>query len=252
MALLRKNGQGVCQEVRDLQELLNKVGARDDAGDKLVVDGDFGPKTEQSVLSFQARENLDDDGVVGPITWAALRKAATGESVVTDTPTTLRPLTVARLYHQYKVREKPAGGNRGGPDDGVPEWACVDRIISPWFKPSSEPQWCAMFVSQCVARAKLGLSATDAQIRAMQDADLPHWPPTCSSWKDWANARGKLRSAASYTPKPGDAFLCGTGHIGFVESVSGGSIVTCEGNCSQKVASISRPKSGKITHYIVL
>jgi peptidoglycan hydrolase-like protein with peptidoglycan-binding domain len=38
----------------------------------LVVDGVFGPQTEQAVKSFQEGEGLTVDGIVGPQTWAAL------------------------------------------------------------------------------------------------------------------------------------------------------------------------------------
>jgi hypothetical protein len=38
----------------------------------LVVDGVFGPKTEQAVRDFQRANGLQIDGVVGPKTWAAL------------------------------------------------------------------------------------------------------------------------------------------------------------------------------------
>lgn len=38
----------------------------------LDVDGDFGPKTEAAVRTFQSKHGLDVDGVVGPRTWAAL------------------------------------------------------------------------------------------------------------------------------------------------------------------------------------
>ena len=53
-------------KVRQLQELLNKHGYR------LQVDGEFGPRTKAAVLDFQTDHKLTADGLVGPITWAAL------------------------------------------------------------------------------------------------------------------------------------------------------------------------------------
>ncbi len=38
----------------------------------LVVDGDFGPKTQAMVISFQRNKGLTVDGVFGPQTWGAL------------------------------------------------------------------------------------------------------------------------------------------------------------------------------------
>ncbi|OLO40716.1 hypothetical protein BTR23_04375 [Alkalihalophilus pseudofirmus] len=48
----------------DVREVQQKVGA--------MVDGFFGPETEQRVREFQQRENLTVDGIVGPQTWRAL------------------------------------------------------------------------------------------------------------------------------------------------------------------------------------
>ena len=36
------------------------------------VDGEFGPVTDKAVRQFQRDSDLDDDGIIGPTTWAAL------------------------------------------------------------------------------------------------------------------------------------------------------------------------------------
>src|SRR5262245_65746166 len=53
-------------EVKALQTELNHEGFA------LEVDGLFGRDTESAVKQFQREHHLDDDGVVGPLTWAAL------------------------------------------------------------------------------------------------------------------------------------------------------------------------------------
>lgn len=58
--------------VETLQKDLNDVGA---AKPDLVVDGDFGAKTLAAVREFQKTHKLSIDGVVGPLTWGALKSA---------------------------------------------------------------------------------------------------------------------------------------------------------------------------------
>lgn len=55
--------------VRAAQFLLNGRGA---SCGIYGADGDFGPGTLAAVLAFQRRNNLEDDGIVGPATWAKL------------------------------------------------------------------------------------------------------------------------------------------------------------------------------------
>ncbi|MDY6937126.1 MAG: peptidoglycan-binding protein [Cyanobacteriota bacterium] len=62
--LLRKGSTG--ETVRRLQNLLNRRGYN------LTIDGIFGVRTEAAVKTFQNRNGLTVDGVVGPQTWEAL------------------------------------------------------------------------------------------------------------------------------------------------------------------------------------
>lgn len=64
MQTLKKGSKG--DDVIALQHLLNVEGY------KLTIDGDFGAKTETAVKLFQKAHGLEDDGIVGNKTWAAL------------------------------------------------------------------------------------------------------------------------------------------------------------------------------------
>lgn len=55
--------------VRELQSLLNRLPT---ALKRLAEDGQFGLGTRGRVIEFQKRQQLSDDGVVGPLTWEAL------------------------------------------------------------------------------------------------------------------------------------------------------------------------------------
>ncbi|MEH1014766.1 peptidoglycan-binding protein [Micromonospora sp. CPCC 206060] len=65
--VLRVGSEG--SDVRELQTIANRLGGR------LTVDGDFGPKTEAWVRSFQQARKLTVDGIVGLRTVAALHEA---------------------------------------------------------------------------------------------------------------------------------------------------------------------------------
>ena len=68
--VLRRGSSG--SSVREVQTILRRCGYT------LDVDGKFGSITQQAVLSFQGTHGLTRDGVVGPMTWAALDAAAQG------------------------------------------------------------------------------------------------------------------------------------------------------------------------------
>lgn len=68
-ALLRRGDRD--EDVKSLQRALRTVGY------DLEIDGIFGRITLECVKSFQATQGLVRDGVVGPLTWAALQKVYT-------------------------------------------------------------------------------------------------------------------------------------------------------------------------------
>lgn len=70
--VLRRGEQGPA--VRALQQRLHDLGMRDALGRALPIDGDFGPRTEEAVRNFQRARRLEDDGVAGRDTLAALRQ----------------------------------------------------------------------------------------------------------------------------------------------------------------------------------
>jgi N-acetylmuramoyl-L-alanine amidase len=66
--LLKLGSKGAA--VKDLQALLNRANAF-----SIDIDGDFGTVTEKAVKAFQNRNGLVVDGVAGPQTMTALRRA---------------------------------------------------------------------------------------------------------------------------------------------------------------------------------
>ncbi|GEO26686.1 hypothetical protein AAC03nite_24710 [Alicyclobacillus acidoterrestris] len=75
--LLQEGSTG--DAVKTLQQELNTV-----LGIKLTVDGDFGPKTEAAVKSFQQQYHLSVDGIVGPQTESALKAAYAAKTGATS------------------------------------------------------------------------------------------------------------------------------------------------------------------------
>lgn len=65
--------------VTDLQKYLNMVAEKYPSISKLVVDGIFGPKTKAAVMEFQRLFNLEQDGIVGQITWETLYNISLGK-----------------------------------------------------------------------------------------------------------------------------------------------------------------------------
>ena len=96
------------EDVRTLQTKLNVKGYG------LVVDGDFGKKTDEAVRDFQKKHNLVVDGIVGVNTWSALGVTQTNSKCI-DPSVIYKPLSVhvskGRQTPQYLAIHYTAGAN---------------------------------------------------------------------------------------------------------------------------------------------
>ena len=98
-----------------------------------------------------------------------------------------------------------------------------------WDGFDSRVEWCACFVSWCADQSGY-----------IQSGAIPKFS-LCSDGVRWFESKGRFRDA-SYTPAAGDIVFFDWGnngtidHVGIVESVSGGTVNTIEGNSGDKVA----------------
>lgn len=78
--------------------------------------------------------------------------------------------------------------------------------------------WCAMFVSWCANQAGISTNI------------IPKFS-SCGVGIQWFQNNGRWHTKSGYTPQKGDIiFLNGGAHVGLVESVGNGKVVTIEGN----------------------
>ena len=98
-----------------------------------------------------------------------------------------------------------------------------------WYGFGSRVEWCACFVSWCADQSGY-----------IQSGVIPKFS-LCSDGVRWFESKGRFRDS-SYTSAAGDIIFFDWGnngtidHVGIVESVSGGTVNTIEGNSGDKVA----------------
>ena len=93
------------------------------------IDGWFGPKTHDAVISFQASQGLKKDGLVGPITKKALNNALAG-IVSPQVSDSAKAPTAVRISN-YNDHEKPIVDSFRENYNGSPAQALVGRAI--WY-----------------------------------------------------------------------------------------------------------------------
>lgn len=192
MIFLRLNSTG--DEVRKVQERLH-----------VAATGTFDDRTRQAVEHFQARMGLVTDGIVGPLTWAALFP-------VEPSALARMLLSVARRY--VGESEEPRGSNRG---------PFVDRCHRACkLSPEAAHPWCASFVALCGLEASQSLGVK---------WPLPIRAGAQNLYRDSPIENRQKRAA------PGDIgcmkFTGGRGHCFIVEVVNGDLMTTIDGNSSE-------------------
>ncbi len=99
--------------VRELQERLNTLGY--DSG---AADGIFGTNTREAVLAFQRAQGIGVDGIVGPVTWAALEQTESGQPMIRYTVviTGLSEAETAAITEKYPAAKviREEGGEADG------------------------------------------------------------------------------------------------------------------------------------------
>ena len=219
-----KSGILAPSTIRAVQQRLNQVGCG-----PISVSGVFDRATQEAVRLLQARsvdgqgQSLKIDGVVGPLTWAALFGAHRVPSIATTPISALVKATLSIAASQVGVMEDPSGSNRGPKVDEYLKAAGIDPSTGSYA-------WCAAFVYWSFKQAATRLGTTNPAIRTA--GVLDHWKKAGQAGVTRLVA-GQILDDLSLL-KPGLVFVINTGgghgHMGLVEDFRDDRLVTIEGN----------------------
>lgn len=210
--------------IRAVQGRLNQVGCG-----PIPVSGVFDRATQQAVRLLQARsvdgqgQSLKIDGVVGPLTWAALFGAHRIPSLAATPISAFMKGTLSVALSQVGVMEDPPGSNRGPKVDEYLKSAGLDPSAGSFA-------WCAAFVYWSFSQAATRLGTSNPAIRTA--GVLDHWKKAGQVGITRLLA-GQILDDLSLL-KPGLVFVINTGggrgHMGLVEDFRDDRLITIEGN----------------------
>lgn len=219
-----KAGVKAPSTIRAVQQRLNQVGCG-----PIAVSGIFARETQEAVRLLQARsvdgqgQSLKIDGVIGPLTWAALFGAHRVPSIANTPISALMKATLSVASSQVGVMEDPPGSNRGLQVDQYLNSVGIDPSTGSYA-------WCAAFVYWSFGQAATRLGAGNPVIRTA--GVLDHWKKTGRAGITRLLAAEILDDLSLL--KPGLVFVINTGggrgHMGLVEDFRDDRLITIEGN----------------------
>jgi uncharacterized protein (TIGR02594 family) len=181
----------------------------------LDTDGDFGPRTENAVRTFQMQNQLQVDGIVGPNTWAKLGGGGPAQPPVQPfTPTADEPRWMQAARGEIGVHE--IAGPEANPRI-IEYHSCTSLHAT-----SDETAWCASFVNWCLKQA--GVLGTNSAAAA--------------SFVNWGQAVSPRRGAVVVVHNPAMAnsnMSVSGNHVAFLVEETQTHYVLLGGNQSDMV-----------------
>ncbi len=248
-----KRGDRYIDAIEELQRTLCSRGY------DVTVNGRFNADTRHRVEQFQLAHGLEDDGIVGPKTWAALRAEPEEELDGDDRREELLEQAVAAAQQTgdprglvaveealtwLGAREEPKGSNAGPLVSQL-----THGYAAYWGISGSDARaWCAMAVSQWI---RAGLD-----VKEWSETPMKRFFGGTEQYRKWARKHGVLLPATAAGISPGSVMVMGrggsgsdparsirAGHTGLVIRDLGDSVLTIDGNVSDMVKTNTRPKS---------
>ena len=202
-------------KIRDIQQQLAARGYTPGA-----IDGIWGRHTIAAVRAFQTTHGLTPDGIVGPVTLAALFQGAAGAGAAAQPAAQANLNDPSRVWFQEARRlmgtkEAPGAGN----NPEILDWATELGLKKSYT--NDEIPWCGLFVGHCVS-STLDREATPASL---------------------LSARAWERFGVKTRPTPGAVMVfwrktraSGLGHVGFYAGEDAGAYRILGGNQSNSVS----------------